>query len=81
MAAATSRRKGFRDTSTAVIAREAGISQPYLFRLFRTKVLDRDREDLLAPLFGGPAEVRRPEPTLRRPAGNQNSTERRRAVQ
>ena len=28
---------GFRGTSTAVIAREAGISQPYLFRLFRTK--------------------------------------------
>jgi AcrR family transcriptional regulator len=28
---------GFRGTSTAVIAREAGISQPCLFRLFRTK--------------------------------------------
>jgi len=28
---------GFRGTSTEVIAREAGISQPYLFRLFRTK--------------------------------------------
>ena len=29
--------RGFRGTSTAVIAREAGISQPCLFRLFRTK--------------------------------------------
>ncbi|MGH2969862.1 MAG: TetR/AcrR family transcriptional regulator, partial [Solirubrobacteraceae bacterium] len=28
---------GFRGTSTEAIAREAGISQPYLFRLFRTK--------------------------------------------
>ena len=28
---------GFHGTSTEVIAREAGISQPYLFRLFRTK--------------------------------------------
>ncbi len=28
---------GFHGTSTDVIAREAGISQPYLFRLFRTK--------------------------------------------
>jgi AcrR family transcriptional regulator len=28
---------GYRATSTNVIAREAGISQPYLFRLFRTK--------------------------------------------
>jgi AcrR family transcriptional regulator len=28
---------GYRGTSTDVIAREAGISQPYLFRLFRTK--------------------------------------------
>ena len=28
---------GYRDTSTDVIAREAGISQAYLFRLFRTK--------------------------------------------
>jgi AcrR family transcriptional regulator len=30
-------RGGYRGTSTEVIAREAGISQPYLFRLFRTK--------------------------------------------
>src|SRR4051812_4713216 len=28
---------GYRATSMNVIAREAGISQPYLFRLFRTK--------------------------------------------
>jgi AcrR family transcriptional regulator len=28
---------GYRGTSTDAIAREAGISQPYLFRLFRTK--------------------------------------------
>ena len=28
---------GFHGTSTDAIAREAGISQPYLFRLFRTK--------------------------------------------
>ena len=28
---------GYHGTSTDVIAREAGISQPYLFRLFRTK--------------------------------------------
>jgi AcrR family transcriptional regulator len=28
---------GYRGTSTEVIAREAGISQPYLFRLYRTK--------------------------------------------
>jgi AcrR family transcriptional regulator len=28
---------GYHGTSTEVIAKEAGISQPYLFRLFRTK--------------------------------------------
>src|ERR1044071_1010733 len=28
---------GFDGTSTEAIAREAGISQPYLFRLFKTK--------------------------------------------
>jgi AcrR family transcriptional regulator len=28
---------GYRGTSTETIAREAGISQPYLFRLFKTK--------------------------------------------
>jgi AcrR family transcriptional regulator len=30
-------RGGYRGTSTEAIARDAGISQPYLFRLFRTK--------------------------------------------
>src|SRR3990170_1026531 len=28
---------GYKGTSTDAIAREAGISQPYLFRLFKTK--------------------------------------------
>src|SRR5688572_28592305 len=28
---------GYRGTSTEAIARQAGISQPYLFRLFKTK--------------------------------------------
>jgi AcrR family transcriptional regulator len=28
---------GYNGTSTEAIARDAGISQPYLFRLFRTK--------------------------------------------
>src|SRR6478735_2527825 len=28
---------GYNGTSTEAVAREAGISQPYLFRLFRTK--------------------------------------------
>jgi AcrR family transcriptional regulator len=28
---------GYHGTSTEVIAKQAGISQPYLFRLFRTK--------------------------------------------
>src|ERR1044071_1859804 len=45
---------GFDGTSTEAIAREAGISQPYLFRLFRTKrelflaCCDRADEQLLA---------------------------------
>jgi AcrR family transcriptional regulator len=30
-------RQGYHGTSTEAVAREAGISQPYLFRLFRTK--------------------------------------------
>jgi AcrR family transcriptional regulator len=30
-------RSGYKGTSTDAIAREAGISQPYLFRLFKTK--------------------------------------------
>jgi AcrR family transcriptional regulator len=46
---------GYNGTSTEDIAREAGISQPYLFRLFRTK-----RELFLAcadRCYGGVAEV------------------------
>src|SRR3954454_23688269 len=46
---------GYYGTSTEAIAREAGISQPYLFRLFRTK-----RELFLACVdlcYGGVAEV------------------------
>jgi AcrR family transcriptional regulator len=46
---------GFNGTSTEDIAREAGISQPYLFRLFGTK-----RELFLACVdrcYGGVAEV------------------------
>ena len=45
---------GFHGTSTEAIAREAGISQPYLFRLFRTKrelflaCCDRADEQLIA---------------------------------
>jgi AcrR family transcriptional regulator len=45
---------GYHGTSTEAIAREAGISQPYLFRLFRTKrelflvCCDRADEHLLA---------------------------------
>ena len=45
---------GYHGTSTEGIAREAGISQPYLFRLFRTKrelfvaCLDRADEKLLS---------------------------------
>src|SRR5690242_14998227 len=44
---------GFHGTSTEAIAREAGISQPYLFRLFRTKrelflaCVDRSNERIL----------------------------------
>jgi AcrR family transcriptional regulator len=37
---------GYNGTSTEAIAREAGISQPYLFRLFRTK------RDLFLACFG-----------------------------
>src|SRR5215207_2360571 len=45
---------GLHGTSTEAIAREAGISQPYLFRLFRTKrelflaCVDRSNERILA---------------------------------
>ena len=44
---------GYHGTSTEAIAREAGISQPYLFRLFRTKrelflaCVDRSNERIL----------------------------------
>ena len=46
---------GYKGTSTETIAREAGISQPYLFRLFRTK-----KELFLACVdrcFGGITQV------------------------
>src|SRR5215211_9485439 len=45
---------GLHGTSTEAIAREAGISQPYLFRLFRTKrelflaCVDRSNEKIRA---------------------------------
>ena len=44
---------GFHGTSTEAIAREAGISQPYLFRLFRTK-----KELFLACVDRANAQVR-----------------------
>src|SRR5256885_6824766 len=52
---------GYRGTSTETIAREAGISQPYLFRLFRTKkelflaCLDRADEKVEAAFRGAAA--------------------------
>jgi hypothetical protein len=57
---------GFRGTSTAVIAREAGISHPYLFRLFRTK-----KELFLPPASAPASSCSRPSgapPRRRRPA-------------
>jgi AcrR family transcriptional regulator len=51
---------GYHGTSTETIAREAGISQPYLFRLFRTK-----RELFLGCLDRADARV---EATFRRAA-------------
>jgi AcrR family transcriptional regulator len=54
---------GYRGTSTEAIAREAGISQPYLFRLFRTKrelfldCADRAREHVAAVFRRVAAEV------------------------
>jgi AcrR family transcriptional regulator len=62
---------GYHGTSTEAIAREAGISQPYLFRLFRTKrelfmacadrcyahVLNVFREALAADPDGPPLEA------------------------
>jgi AcrR family transcriptional regulator len=56
---------GYRGTSTDNIAREAGISQPYLFRLFRTKkelflaCNDRACEKVLSA-FGRAAESAEP---------------------
>ena len=56
---------GYHGTSTEVIAREAGISQPYLFRLFRTKrelflaCTDRACEKVIAA-FRGAAERAEP---------------------
>lgn len=53
---------GYHGTSTEAIAREAGISQPYLFRLFRTKrelflaCCDRADEQLLE-VFRAAAEA------------------------
>jgi AcrR family transcriptional regulator len=52
---------GFHGTSTEAIAREAGISQPYLFRLFRTKkelflaCVDR-ADERVSDTFRGAAE-------------------------
>jgi AcrR family transcriptional regulator len=43
---------GYRGTSTEAIAREAGISQPYLFRLFKTK-----RELFLACHYASDARI------------------------
>jgi AcrR family transcriptional regulator len=60
---------GYHGTSTEAIAREAGISQPYLFRLFRTKrelflaCCDRADEQLLE-VFRDAAE-RAPSPEER----------------
>ncbi len=52
---------GYHGTSTEAIAREAGISQPYLFRLFRTKkelfLACTDRADeMVRKVFYGAAE-------------------------
>ena len=59
---------GYHGTSTEAIAREAGISQPYLFRLFRTK------RDLFVACCGRcydqvtAVSPRRPPPSRRRSA-------------
>jgi AcrR family transcriptional regulator len=59
---------GYRGTSTEAIAREAGISQPYLFRLFKTKkdlflacsarMTERIKEVFAAAAEGLPREER-----------------------
>jgi AcrR family transcriptional regulator len=54
---------GYHGTSTEVIAKEAGISQPYLFRLFRTKrelflaCNDRACEKVLDAFYRAAAEA------------------------
>ena len=61
---------GFHGTSTDAIAREAGISQPYLFRLFRTKrelflaCCDRADEQLIAVFRRAAEEAPSPDERL-----------------
>lgn len=61
---------GYRGTSTEAIARDAGISQPYLFRLFRTKrelflaCHDRTREKLIGVFRAAAARAAAPEERL-----------------
>jgi AcrR family transcriptional regulator len=61
---------GYHGTSTEAIAREAGISQPYLFRLFRTKrelflaCADRADEQLLEVFQEAAATAPSPEERL-----------------
>ena len=61
---------GYSGTSTEAIAREAGISQPYLFRLFRTKrelflaCCDRADEQLLEVFREAAAAAPSPEERL-----------------
>ena len=52
---------GYNGTSTDQVAREAGISQPYLFRLFHTKrelflACNRAMHDRISATFAGAAE-------------------------
>jgi AcrR family transcriptional regulator len=61
---------GFHGTSTEAIAREAGISQPYLFRLFRTKrelfiaCCDRADDQLIGVFTRAAADASTPEERL-----------------
>jgi AcrR family transcriptional regulator len=61
---------GYHGTSTEAIAREAGISQPYLFRLFRTKrelflaCCDRADEQLLEVFRDAAARATAPDERL-----------------
>jgi AcrR family transcriptional regulator len=62
-------REGYNGTSTEAVARDAGISQPYLFRLFGTKrelfLACHDHMcDRLRDLFAGAAEGAPPEERL-----------------